>query len=71
MKACVGIFVISFFVNQEMILARLYGSPNFLDGNHHNDGQLTRLAYREKLLHYMGVCVDELGLRGMNFLMFS
>lgn len=67
MKSIFWIFVISFSVNQEMILAKLYGFANLLESNTYNGEKSTRLEYREKLVHLAGDCVQELGLRGMNF----
>lgn len=70
MKTCIWIIVISFCLNQEMILARLYGFPNYLESNTHNDGKTTRLAYRGKMIELLAECVQELGLRGMCFKIF-
>lgn len=67
MKAFFWMFVISFFVNQEMILAKLYDFPNLLESNIYNGEKSTRLSYRAKLVHLAGDCVQELGLRGMYF----
>lgn len=52
-----------------MIMAKLYGFPNFLESNTYNDGEVTRLTYREKLVRLVGQCVEELGIRGMWFIL--
>ncbi|XP_055298896.1 uncharacterized protein LOC129566721 [Sitodiplosis mosellana] len=63
MKVFFWIFVILCLVNPELILAKLYGSPNFIETNTYVTEKSTLLEFHVKLLHMVEDCVQELGLR--------
>ena len=67
MKVFFWIFVILFSLNQELILAKMYGDPNYFESNTYNDVKSTQLEFHRKILHIVDDCMQELGLRSIYF----